>query len=288
MTKKLLTIAMVAVFILGTTTRCTEVTSKQRDETVASTKVDTVFITKSKAYIMREAHRGYSLGFPENTMLAFEEAIKTGTDRIELDVNITSDGVLIIMHDKTLDRTTDGEGVVTETSYAEIQKLDAGSWKSSEFKGLKIPTLKQVFELAKGKCMLNLDLKEERVAKPMVKLADEMGMIDQIVVTGKIPAAVNTIREINKGVTMFYELEKEDVLNGPIEAVQSIRNENLPGCLVNFEAVNDTFMKECKLHGIAVYTWGVLQEEDMNRLISLGVDGIMTDDLKLLNKVLNK
>ena len=219
MVKKVLIIITSIIIILGTTIKCAKNELKQ--------KKDTVLKVENKISIIREAHRGYSLHLPENTLPAFEEAIKIGTDRIEMDVNITADGKLIIMHDKILNRTTNGVGFVTETTYAEIQKLDAGSWKSPEFKGVKVPTLKEVFELTKGKCMLNLDLKGEKVEKPMAELVEKMGMIDQIVVTGKIPVSVNTIRKVNKRITMFYELEIEDVEKDPIGVVQKIREENL-------------------------------------------------------------
>jgi len=264
---------------------CTEKTDKVKETAQEVT-------LKSKPYtnhhIIREAHRGASLEFPENTLIAFNEAIKKGTDRLELDVNMTSDNVLIIMHDKTLDRTTNGKGVVLETSFEEIQKLDAGSWKNAKFKDEKVPTLKEVFELAKGKVLLNLDLKDESVAIPMAKLAREMGMIDDIVITGTIPQSVTAIRSVEPSISMFYELITEDVLKNPKEQVLAIRKAHLSGCLLNFKGVNDIFMKECKKHGIAVYVYDVLKEEDMKKMIEAGVDGMMTDNLEVLNKVLGK
>lgn len=276
----------IIIFLLAfSTTMCTEKTDKVK-ETAQEVTV------KSKPYtnhhIIREAHRGASLEFPENTLIAFNEAIKKGTDRLELDVNMTSDNVLIIMHDKTLDRTTNGKGVVLETSFEEIQKLDAGSWKNAKFKDEKVPTLKEVFELAKGKVLLNLDLKDESVAIPMAKLAREMGMIDDIVITGTIPQSVTAIRSIEPTISMFYELITEDVLKNPKEQVLAIRKAHLSGCLLNFKGVNDIFMKECKKHGIAVYVYDVLKEEDMKKMIEAGVDGMMTDNLEVLNKVLGR
>ena len=192
------------------------------------------------------------------------------------------------MHDKTLDRTTNGKGVVLETSFEEIQKLDAGSWKNVKFKDEKVPTLKEVFELAKGKVLLNLDLKDESVAIPMAKLAREMGMIDDIVITGTIPQSVTAIRSVEPTISMFYELITEDVLKNPKEQVLAIRKAHLSGCLLNFKGVNDIFMKECKKHGIAVYVYDVLKEEDMKKMIEAGVDGMMTDNLEVLNKVLGR
>ena len=280
-----LTNYIIILLLALSTTMCTEKSDKVKETAQKVT-------LKSKSYtnqhIIREAHRGASLEFPENTLISFKEAIKKGTDRLELDVNMTSDNVLIIMHDKTLDRTTNGKGVVLETSFETIKKLDAGSWKNAKFKDEKVPTLKEVFELAKGKVLLNLDLKDESVAIPMAKLAREMGMIDDIVITGTIPQSVTAIRSVEPTISMFYELITEDVLKNPKEQVLAIRKAHLSGCLLNFKGVNDIFMKECKKHGIAVYVYDVLKEEDMKKMIEAGVDGMMTDNLEVLNKVLGK
>ena len=90
------------------------------------------------------AHRGYSAQYPENTVSAFEAAIDAGADMIELDVCLTKDRVPVVIHDKTLERTTDGNGLVSELTLSKLKKLDAGSWFSPEFKGLTIPTLEEI------------------------------------------------------------------------------------------------------------------------------------------------
>ena len=87
------------------------------------------------------AHRGHSLGAPEQTMAAYEMAIRLGADMIEADVRRTRDGVLVMLHDATLDRTTDAAGAVAEQMLAEITSVDAGSWFGPEFRGARIPTL---------------------------------------------------------------------------------------------------------------------------------------------------
>ena len=90
------------------------------------------------------AHRGYSARYPENTASAFDAAISAGADMIELDVCITKDRVPVVIHDQTLERTTDGAGMVSEFNLSELKKLDAGSWFSPEFKGESIPTLEEI------------------------------------------------------------------------------------------------------------------------------------------------
>ena len=239
-----------------------------------------------KTKIIREAHRGFSQLFPENTLLAFQGAIKTGVDRIELDLRVSADEKLVVFHDETLDRTTNGKGKVSDYRLDELKKLDAGSWKGHEFYGEKIPTLEEVFKLAKGNCFINIDLKDSKAVQPMVELAEKTDMIDQIVITGKIPECTRDIRTWNKRVSMFYEFPNEIVINFPLQAVRKIREENLPGSLIHYAAANDAFIRESKLHGLSVSTWGVLSEKDMQSLIDLGVDAIMTDNLDLLNKII--
>lgn len=105
------------------------------------------------------AHRGASDTHPENTLAAFREAIVLGAQMIEFDVALTKDGALVLMHDTTVDRTTDGHGPVTDLTLAEIQKLDAGAWKGGKFKGERVPTLKEALTMMPENIWLNVHLK---------------------------------------------------------------------------------------------------------------------------------
>ncbi|MGH7411421.1 MAG: glycerophosphodiester phosphodiesterase family protein, partial [Candidatus Methylomirabilis sp.] len=105
------------------------------------------------------AHRGASALAPENTMAAFEKAIELGADVIELDLHLTRDGELVVIHDDTLDRTTDGRGPVHGRSLEEIRRLDAGRWFGQAFAGERIPTLSEVLDRFAGKIPLALEVK---------------------------------------------------------------------------------------------------------------------------------
>jgi len=108
------------------------------------------------------AHRGNSRYFPENTMAAFRSAAEMNPDMIEMDVHMTADGVLICMHDHTVDRTTDGTGLIREKTLEEMQKLDAGSWKDEKFAGERVPTFEEFCAFMQGypEIMLNVELKD--------------------------------------------------------------------------------------------------------------------------------
>ncbi len=105
------------------------------------------------------AHRGASRSHPENTLSAFREAIQIGAHQIEMDVQLTRDGHMVLMHDMTVDRTTDGRGRVTELTLAQIKRLDAGSWKDAKFRGERIPTLTEALAMMPQNVWLNLHLK---------------------------------------------------------------------------------------------------------------------------------
>ncbi|MEW5822068.1 MAG: glycerophosphodiester phosphodiesterase family protein, partial [Cyanobacteriota bacterium] len=107
------------------------------------------------------AHRGFSAQAPENTIAAFDAAIKSGVPFIELDVTLTKDGELIIIHDDTLDRTTNGKGLVSEFTLEELKKLDAGEWFCREFKGEQLPTLSEVLDRYGNKIAINIEIKSQ-------------------------------------------------------------------------------------------------------------------------------
>ncbi|NQW16628.1 MAG: hypothetical protein HQ478_04000 [Chloroflexi bacterium] len=126
------------------------------------------------------AHRGDSASAPENTFTSFDLAIEKGFDNVELDVQLTSDGVPVVIHDATLDRTTDGTGPVSEISLADIRRLDAGGWKDPAFKGERIRTLEEVLERYADKLRLHLELKsrEQGLAEKVAPLLRAHGLLD--------------------------------------------------------------------------------------------------------------
>ncbi len=125
------------------------------------------------------AHRGgVGLGVPENTLPAIQKAIAIGAQLIEIDIRETKDGHLILMHDETVDRTTNGSGRVDQMTLEQIRKLDAGSWHSEVFKGTKVPTLEEALELMKGKIDPDLDFKEGSVEK-LVAVVNKIGIAGQ-------------------------------------------------------------------------------------------------------------
>lgn len=130
-------------------------------------------MTKSAPCLYTQAHRGYSASYPENTLLAFERALEAGVEQIELDVALTRDQHVVVIHDDTLERTTNGRGRVSEHTLAELAQLDAGSWKDSAFQDQRIPTLENVLGRVSGQAWLNIEIKVHQHAAAWVTTLTE-------------------------------------------------------------------------------------------------------------------
>lgn len=118
--------------------------------------------------VLVQAHRGFSEVYPENTLLAISKAFEAGADRVETDLALTQDGHVVLMHDRTVERTTDGEGSVEFMTLEEVKVLDAGSWKGQQFAGERVPTLGEALDLADGRGELNLEIKVRGSSGPYV------------------------------------------------------------------------------------------------------------------------
>ena len=145
------------------------------------------------------AHRGARRLAPENTLAAFSAAIDSGALGIELDVHLSADGRVVVIHDDLLDRTTDGQGPVSEVSYDDLRKLDAGSWWSAEFSGERLPLLEEVFELAQSQTVLHVELKGQAVdtlAAEVVNLARRFSASQRVLAMSFNLEAVLAVRRL--------------------------------------------------------------------------------------------
>ncbi|MBQ2758084.1 MAG: hypothetical protein IJF31_06305 [Clostridia bacterium] len=152
------------------------------------------FNEQIKNHIYVAAHRGLSATYPENTMEAFRAAVEAGVDQVETDIRITADGALVLIHDATLDRTTNGTGLVCEHTLEELRALDAGSWKGAAFAGCKIPTLEEFIAYVKPLEGLTLDLELKEypttgreklsydVCDRVLAIVEENGLTDRVVI----------------------------------------------------------------------------------------------------------
>jgi glycerophosphoryl diester phosphodiesterase len=159
------------------------------------------------------AHRGEHLHHPENTMPASEEAVRLGTDYIEVDVRTTADGRLVLSHDGSVDRCTDGKGQVAKMTFDEVRALDAGIKSGPEFKGTRVPTFDEVLDYARGRISVYVDVKQV-TAKDLVDHIVDHGMADNVVIySGRIS---KDIQHINPRLKIMPEAVNVDLVQGII------------------------------------------------------------------------
>lgn len=244
------------------------------------------------------AHRGASAYAPENTLASIKKAIAMGVDMVEIDVQLTKDKQIVLMHDLTVDRTTNGKGRVKDLLFDDIRKLDAGLWFSTEFAGEKIPTLEEVIETVKGKCKLLIEVKRVKTKNPeieakIIQLIDKYKAYNWCVVQSFETEVIKNIQAIDKSVEC-HKLVTMNLSVLPLHLDSRIKT----GTIYKYktvQAINPYFKmlnkrKVDKIHsrGQKIITWTVNEKEDMKRMIEMGVDGIITNYPDRLIELLKK
>ena len=231
------------------------------------------------------AHRGGSLDFPENTMSAFRGAKEAGADWIELDIQQTKDRKIVISHDTNVLRITGVNRDIIDMTYEEISKLDAGSFFSEKFKGEKMPLLEEALEFAKNNNIkLNIELKptgkEIDFEKDVVELIKKYDFIDRCVVTSQVYSAVENVKKIDSNIKTLYVMS---IAIGDITNLEYADNFSIEATNVNEELVNLVHNEGKKL-----FVWTINTEENINKMIYLNVDNIITDDYNLAVRLVNE
>jgi len=219
------------------------------------------------------AHRGASITAPENTMSAFTNAIDDVADYIELDVKETKDGVVIVIHDASLKRTTGVNKNVWEVDYDYIKTLDAGSWFSEEYAGEPIPTLEEVIIATKGKIKLNIEIKptghDQKLEESVVELIEKYDLVDECVVSSMKYSVIKKVKNLNPKIKTgyimksaygrFYEMKYADFFS------------------VNYSFVTKSIVDKVHNNGKEIHVWTVNGTNNMKELAKMNVDNIITD-----------
>lgn len=258
---------------------------------------------REKSPFLVFAHRGGGGLYPENTLGAFEYSAKMGADVLELDVHATSDGALVVMHDGSVDRTTNGKGRVSEMTLAEVKKLDAGYLFTNDNgatypfrgQGITIPTLREIFD-ALPAMTFNIEPKqsEPSITAPLCEMIRAHKMTEKVIVGSFRQQAIDEFRQVcpeiatsatPAEVTEFLTLSKtglSESYNPPMQALQ------VPEKLNRLSVVTEDFVRNAHRKNLKVHVWTINETADMERLINLGVDGIMTDYPDRLLKLLGR
>jgi glycerophosphoryl diester phosphodiesterase len=219
-------------------------------------------------------------------MAAFLLAGEMGADGIELDVHLSADGELVVIHNHTVDETTDGHGLVSALSLAELQQLDAGSSFDPRFAGERIPTLRQVFEGVEQRLLINVEIKVAPTHHPpalereVVRLIEEEGMIDRVLVSSFSPRSLRRVQRLNSHILLGVLCSRPMFLPGMF-CWSGLSYDALhpPYSLVDAQTIALARRK-----GKLVNVWTVNDAGEMRRMRDLGVDGIITNYPDVLNR----
>lgn len=237
-------------------------------------------------------HRGYPARFPENTLAAFAGAMDAGCDMIELDVTLTADRRVVVIHDDTLDRTTSGTGPVRERTLAQIRALDAGSWFAPRFAAERVPLLSEAISATAGRCMLNIEIKESAYEADFPADSVERQVVD--LVRRSAPDRV-IISSFDRRI-----LERIAAMDSP-PALAFISDTGAdPDTLAVLSAIRAfswhprrtvlTRDQVGRVHalGLKIYPWTINARAEAEPLLTLGVDGLICNEMDAFPRASHK
>lgn len=224
-------------------------------------------------------HRGHPETEPENTLASFEAAIHAGADMVEFDVSFTRDRRPVVLHDRTVDRTTNGHGAIARMTFAEVRKLNAGH-------GQRIPLLDEVLELVSGRVAANIEIKREAVRKgraegiesEVVKAVQRFKANDRVVISSFAPMAIARSKELDS------EIPTALLFPSALSQRFAVRAKGVGADAVHvpLRGIKKEQLEYFQDEEIPVRVYTVNEEADMIRLMKLGVDGIFTDRIRTL------
>ncbi len=227
------------------------------------------------------AHRGASAHAPENTLAAFRLAVGHNADGIELDAKLSADGIVVIMHDQKVDRTTDGTGMVASLTAAQMQRLDAGSHFSEAFSKESVPTLEEVFEAVAKQLYINIEL--TNYASPMdglpvqvAHLVKKHNLMDRVMISSFHPMNLIRFHRLLPSVPVGLLTQGGNAGKWARSWVGRIFPQD--ALHPYYSDVDARLVEQCHRHAKKVNVWTVNSSEEICRLLGLKVDGIITDD----------
>ncbi len=234
---------------------------------------DAVYYSKTKVI----AHRGFSGIAPENTIAAFQKAINAHADYFELDVHQSKDGKLVVIHDYEVDRTSsnNAKGKISQLTYSELQNVKVGfSEKYGEkYSNEKIPTLKEVLQLAKGKINVCIEIKVHDIEEKVLALINSLGMNDEVIIFSFHYDVLTKIRTLDSKIPILYLI---DYANLKTIDYAKLIHANAIG--VGYATMpSEKMIKLAHTNGIEIWKWTVNKEEQMKELVNIGLDGIITN-----------
>ena len=219
------------------------------------------------------AHRGASTLAPENTLAAFKLAEAAGAGGLELDVQLSRDGVPVVLHDETLDRTSDGRGPVSELSLEHIKRLDAGSWFSPDFAGEKIPTLQETLQWGGSRLRFNIEIKDSAAGQAVLELSRSYSQAS-IVVSSFDHDLLHRLRCNAPNLPLAFLWESPDWA-AAVERAAACAAESFNPL---YGYLSADLVTDCHRRGLAVYPWTVDTLAELKHCRRLNVDGVFCNN----------
>ncbi|MBN1936710.1 MAG: glycerophosphodiester phosphodiesterase, partial [Anaerolineae bacterium] len=218
---------------------------------------------------------------PQNTLAAFLLAAEMGADGVELDVHLSADGQVVVIHDDTVDATTDGSGRVSALTLAELKALDAGGWFDPRFAGERIPTLQEVFDAVGHRLLINVEIKVEAGYHPLeqeaetVRLIEDNNLVERVIISSFSIASLRRVRRLNPHIALgLLYAQVETRLFPTLARLLGARYEALHP---QFGLVDARYVASARRRGLHVNAWTANEVDPMRRLIDVGANGIITN-----------
>ncbi len=242
------------------------------------------------------SHRGANKVSPQNTMEAFKKAVFFGADGFETDVHLTSDGVPVLCHNYTVDKTSDGSGEIAARTLEQLRKLDFGGYFHHTYKGTQIPTLDEFLTLSKKANLkvLNIEIKSPKnkdyiIANKIIEAVKEYGLFDSLLISSFDPDLLVYIKDLDENCKtgFLYSPDKpityKRVLGRAVDFAKSIDADALhPHQMF----VTKELIEKAHENGIMINPWTVNKEKDIKKLVEMGVDGVITDVPNIAKKII--
>jgi len=226
------------------------------------------------------AHRGASGHAPENTMAAFRRAVELGSGFVETDLQLTRDGRFVLIHDATLDRTTNGRGLVHAHTLAEIRKLDAGHWYDREFSGEKVPILEDVLAFSRDNdVVIYLEIKYNvawGMHHALVAAIQGAKNMARTIVISFDPVTLKEVVKLDASIMVGLLADAQSTQSRP-DFVQTALDVGARQLCLHYPLVTEAVVTRAHAADLAVVAWTVDDADVMRSMIRIGVDGIMTD-----------
>jgi glycerophosphoryl diester phosphodiesterase len=248
--------------------------------------METPLLTRNSFKVI--AHRGASGYAPENTLAAFQKAIDLGANMLEMDIHLSRDGEIVVIHDHTLERTTTGTGYVKDYAVKELKQFDAGK-RFEAYRGETIPTLQEVFDLAKDRAMFAIEIKNSPVLYPdienkLVHMIEHNDLVAKVIVIAFYFPSLDKIKRLNPAIQTGILYKR--VLLEPWALAETVGANAIHP---NYECTPADVVVEARKRGYLVHPWTINNPADIEQWVGYGVDGITSNypDV-LLNIVSNR